>query len=46
MPEDDPKQRQPDISVAKRDLSWEPKVALKDGLTATIDYFRTLGVAG
>ena len=46
LPEDDPKQRQPDISVAKRDLSWEPKVALKDGLTATIDYFRTLGVAG
>ena len=45
LPEDDPKQRQPDITAARRDLSWEPKVTLRDGLASTIDYFRELGVA-
>lgn len=37
LPSDDPKQRQPDISKAKSILSWEPKVALKDGLQRTVE---------
>jgi dTDP-glucose 4,6-dehydratase len=41
LPEDDPKQRRPDISKAKRLLAWEPKVPLEDGLKRTIDYFKT-----
>jgi len=41
LPSDDPKQRQPDISVAKQHLGWEPKVVLEDGLRETIAYFRT-----
>ncbi len=40
LPADDPKQRQPDISLARAKLGWEPKVALADGLVRTIDYFR------
>ncbi len=40
LPQDDPKQRQPDISVARRTLDWEPKVSLQDGLDATIAYFK------
>ena len=40
LPQDDPKQRQPDISKAKRELRWEPTVQLEQGLTKTIDYFR------
>ena len=40
LPSDDPRQRQPDISLAKDKLGWEPKVALKDGLKETIAYFR------
>ena len=40
LPEDDPKQRQPDIHMAKNELGWEPKVGLKDGLGETIRYFR------
>jgi UDP-glucuronate decarboxylase len=40
LPSDDPVQRQPDISLAKRLLGWEPTIALRAGLTATIDYFR------
>jgi len=39
LPQDDPRQRRPDISEAKRTLSWEPKVALADGLVKTIEYF-------
>ena len=39
LPTDDPKQRQPDISLAKEKLNWEPKVQLKDGLIRTIKYF-------
>ena len=42
LPEDDPKQRQPDITAARRELSWEPSVPLEQGLAATIDYFRPL----
>ncbi|WP_182335978.1 UDP-glucuronic acid decarboxylase family protein [Stenotrophomonas acidaminiphila] len=40
LPEDDPKQRQPDIALARSALDWEPKVALDDGLRETIAYFR------
>jgi len=40
LPTDDPKQRQPYIEVAKRNLGWEPKVNLEDGLKETISYFR------
>lgn len=42
MPQDDPKQRRPDISLAKELLGWRPRTALKDGLAETIDYFREL----
>jgi UDP-glucuronate decarboxylase len=42
LPTDDPKQRQPDIALAKSQLHWEPKVALEDGLKETIAYFRRL----
>jgi dTDP-glucose 4,6-dehydratase len=40
LPEDDPKVRRPDITKARTLLGWEPKVALEDGLTRTIEYFR------
>jgi UDP-glucuronate decarboxylase len=40
LPADDPRQRQPDISLAKRVLDWEPKIQLEDGLTKTISYFK------
>jgi UDP-glucuronate decarboxylase len=39
LPADDPKQRQPDITLAKTKLGWEPKVALEEGLKKTIQYF-------
>jgi UDP-glucuronate decarboxylase len=42
LPEDDPKQRQPDISKAKSLLGWQPTIQLKDGLKKTIAYFETL----
>jgi UDP-glucuronate decarboxylase len=40
LPTDDPVQRQPDIALARRDLAWEPKVPLQEGLRDTIDYFK------
>jgi UDP-glucuronate decarboxylase len=40
LPQDDPKQRNPDITLAKKKLSWEPKVSLQDGLKETIHYFK------
>lgn len=44
LPSDDPRQRQPDIGVAKSQLGWVPRVSLEDGLKETISYFRqTLG---
>lgn len=42
LPVDDPKIRQPDISRARRLLGWEPKVELSEGLTMTIEYFRSV----
>lgn len=40
LPEDDPKQRKPDITLAKKELNWEPKVSLEEGLKTTINYFK------
>ena len=42
LPADDPRQRQPDISLARQSLGWTPKVSLEDGLKETIAYFRAL----
>lgn len=42
LPADDPKQRRPDISLAKEQLQWHPTVGLDEGLTKTIDYFRRI----
>jgi UDP-glucuronate decarboxylase len=42
LPQDDPKQRQPDITKAKNQLGWEPKVQLDDGLDMTIEYFKSV----
>jgi len=40
LPQDDPKQRRPDITRARTKLNWEPKIGLKEGLARTIEYFR------
>ena len=42
LPQDDPRQRQPDISLARAKLDWEPKMQLREGLTKTIEYFDEL----
>jgi UDP-glucuronate decarboxylase len=42
LPQDDPTQRQPDITLAKNTLGWEPRVPLQEGLERTVAYFRTL----
>src|SRR5262249_23528250 len=42
LPQDDPRQRKPDIAIASRQPGWEPKVTLADGLRQTITYFRSL----
>ncbi|MBA7558153.1 UDP-N-acetylglucosamine 4-epimerase [subsurface metagenome] len=42
LPEDDPKQRQPDIELAHKELKWEPKIQLEEGLKKTINYFERL----
>jgi UDP-glucuronate decarboxylase len=42
LPEDDPRQRQPDITLAGKVLDWKPKVALDDGLKETVAYFRRI----
>lgn len=42
LPQDDPKQRQPDITLAKQVLEWEPKIQLREGLIKTIAYFESV----
>jgi len=42
LPNDDPKQRKPDISLAKEKLNWEPKINIEEGLKKTIDYFKSI----
>ncbi len=42
LPEDDPKQRKPDLALAERELDWSPKICLEDGLKETISYYREL----
>lgn len=42
LPADDPRQRKPDISLAKEKLGWEPKIQLEEGLRRTIEYFKTI----
>lgn len=40
LPEDDPKERQPDLTLAKEKLNWEPQISFDEGLLSTIDYFK------
>jgi len=42
LPPDDPTQRQPNIELAKKELNWEPKIELREGLIKTIDYFASI----
>lgn len=42
LPGDDPKQRKPDITLAKKHFDWEPQVSLTDGLDRAIAYFRSV----
>ncbi len=41
LPEDDPRKRKPDITLAQKKLDWQPTIPLRDGLLKTIDYFRS-----
>jgi UDP-glucuronate decarboxylase len=45
LPEDDPRQRKPDITMANELLGWNPEISLEDGLPKTIDYFQNLSPA-
>jgi UDP-glucuronate decarboxylase len=45
LPADDPTQRQPDISLAQKELGWTPKVSLREGLAKTIDWFRKIDMS-
>ncbi len=45
LPQDDPARRQPDISLAKKTIHWEPKVPLDEGLARTIAWFKTIKLA-
>ena len=45
LPVDDPTQRQPDITLARKHLKWEPEIALRDGLKSTIDWFRSIDLS-
>jgi len=40
LPPDDPMMRQPDISLAKKELNWQPTIQLEEGLIKTINYFK------
>ena len=42
LPTDDPLQRKPDITLAKKELGWEPTIPLEEGLKRTIEYFKTI----
>jgi UDP-glucuronate decarboxylase len=42
LPSDDPRQRQPNVEIAKTKLGWEPKIRLEDGLRETIQYFKSI----
>jgi UDP-glucuronate decarboxylase len=42
LPQDDPKQRKPDITLARKELNWEPTIKLEQGLEKTIEYFRSV----
>ncbi|MFZ5981958.1 MAG: SDR family NAD-dependent epimerase/dehydratase, partial [Patescibacteria group bacterium] len=42
LPQDDPRQRKPEIALAKEKLDWEPKIPLEEGLVKTIEYFRKI----
>ena len=46
LPQDDPQQRRPDITLAKARLNWQPSIALDDGLSRTVEYFRALLAQG
>ena len=46
LPEDDPRQRRPDISLAAESLGWVPKVELESGLRKTVSYFKELISSG
>jgi len=41
LPADDPKQRKPDVTLAKKTINWKPRIQLEEGLGLTIDYFRS-----
>ncbi len=41
LPVDDPRQRKPDLTRTRAELGWEPKIALREGLTQTAEFFRT-----
>jgi UDP-glucuronate decarboxylase len=42
LPQDDPKQRKPDISLAERNLDWQPTIQLREGLEKTVSYFKDM----
>jgi UDP-glucuronate decarboxylase len=44
LPQDDPRQRKPDITLARERLGWQPETGLDEGLRRTVDYFRSLHV--
>ena len=46
LPQDDPRQRRPDITLAKAQLNWQPSIALEEGLRRTVEYFRALLAQG
>ena len=45
LPADDPTRRRPDIALAKRQLDWEPKIPLREGLAKTIEFFQSIDLA-